>query len=548
MIASLNQSSSLSSLGAALMSATTSMAQPSREAAEQQGGVLLLIDAQVDSAQLEDVPFARDQIFNGFDPAARGRRTDFAFAEMKPELPRSGLCQRHGDGHRIVARYRFLDEADDVVVIDLRKAQIAGLQERRIVPPYPVEACDVVFDIARPIPVASLQFILLGVKVFLLSGYRFVLQQLETVVNAVIARQRGGKRHSRLEDPGLPALQMERQDVRRIDEEIGPEIFAFGITGDFAHIGLQLLLARAPSEVGVGLAEAELGERLHHLGSGEGLGQEDDVRIDGLDFSDQPLPERKRLGMRIVDAKDAHPLRDPEQHDVAQRLPKPFVVGSVQVRIDDVLILFWRVFGILDRAVGSAPEPFRMLREPGMVGRALDGKVERDFHAVLRAGAHQAPTILERPKLGVYGVVAALGGADGIWTARIAGFAMERIVAALAVDAADRMDGSQIKYIETHRADVVQSIDTIVKGAVFAGHRRLTAWHHLVPGACPRYSPVDHQRISGAAGQVGLLALAGCCCKLLRQERVRIFGEVRFAADIPDQLSLFAVFEPQLRQ
>src|SRR6266581_932870 len=146
MIASLNQSSSLSSLGAALMSATTSMAQPSREAAEQQGGVLLLIDAQTDSAPLEDVPFARDQIFNGFDPPARGRRTDFDIVEVKPELPRSGLCQRHGDGHRIVARYRFLDEADDVVVVDLRKAQIAGLQERRIVPPYPVEACDVVFD------------------------------------------------------------------------------------------------------------------------------------------------------------------------------------------------------------------------------------------------------------------------------------------------------------------------------------------------------------------------------------------------------------------
>src|SRR5262249_4865297 len=105
------------------------------------------------------------------------------------------------------------------------------------------------------------------------------------------------------------------------------------------------------------------------------------------------------------------------------------------------------VFRILDRAVGSAPEPFWMLREPGMVGRALDGKVERDFQAVLCAGAHQAPKIVKRPKLGMYGIVAALGGADGIWTARIAGFATERIIATLAVDAADRMDGGQIKPI-----------------------------------------------------------------------------------------------------
>src|SRR5260370_22780478 len=198
-MAALKQSSLLASIGAALMSATTSMAQPSREAAEQQGGVLLLIDAQTDSAALEDVPFASYQIVNGFGLPARGRRTDFDIAEVKPELPRSDLCQRHGDGHRIVACYRFLDETDDVVVVDLRKAQIAGLQERRIVPPYPVEACDVVFDIAGPIPVANLHFILLGVKVFLLSGYRFVLQQFETVVDAVTARHLGRNRHPPLQ-------------------------------------------------------------------------------------------------------------------------------------------------------------------------------------------------------------------------------------------------------------------------------------------------------------------------------------------------------------
>src|SRR6516225_5506957 len=366
-------------LGAALMSATTSTARPSREAAEQQGGILLLIDAQTNSAPLNDVPFAGDQIFNEFDVPARGRWTDLDIAEMKPELARPGLRQRHGDGHRIIACYRFLYETDDLVVIDLREAQIAGLQQRRIVAPYPVEATDVVFDIAGPIPIANLQFVLLGVKVFLLSGYRFVLQQLETIVDAVIARKRGGQRHSRLEDPGLAALQMERQDVGRIDEEIGPEIFAFGITGDLAQVGLQFLLARAPSEVGVGLAEAKLGERLHDFWSGEGLGQEDDVRIDGLDFSDQPLPERKRLGMRIVDAKDTHPLCDPEQHDVPQGLPKSLIVRRVKVGIDDVFVLFWWIFRILDRAIGPASEPFRMLREPGMIGRALDGKVECDF-------------------------------------------------------------------------------------------------------------------------------------------------------------------------
>ena len=59
MIATLNQSSSLSSFGSTLMSATTSTARPSPETAEQEGGIVLLIDTQTNAAPLEAVPFAR---------------------------------------------------------------------------------------------------------------------------------------------------------------------------------------------------------------------------------------------------------------------------------------------------------------------------------------------------------------------------------------------------------------------------------------------------------------------------------------------------------
>ena len=249
-----------------------------------------------------------------------------------------------------------------------------------------------------------------------------------------------------------------------------------------------------------------------------------------------------------MDAENPHALVDPEQHDVAQRIPQRAGIRGGKIGVDDVLIFLGRIFGIAHRSVRPALEPLRMRFQPGMIGRALHGKVERDFQSMLRAGPHQATEIVERPKLGMYGIVAALGRADGIGAARIAGFATERVIAALAVDAADRMDGSQIKHIETQRGDVGQSIDTIVKGAVLTRHRRLTARHHLVPGTCPRDRPVGHKRITGAAGKVGLLALAGCCRKLLRQERGRIFDDVRFPADIPDQPSLFAVFEPQIRQ
>ena len=40
---------------------------------------------------------------------------------------------------------------------------------------------------------------------------------------------------------------------------------------------LQLVLGVAPGEVGVGLGEAGLGERVHDVRAGEGFGEEDDV-------------------------------------------------------------------------------------------------------------------------------------------------------------------------------------------------------------------------------------------------------------------------------
>src|SRR5262245_22377667 len=205
-MASLNHSSSVSSLGSALMSATTSTTRPLREAAEQQCRILLLIDAQPDPAPFQDVPLARDQVFDKFHAPAPARRTDLDIAKMKPELAWSGPRQRYGNGDRIDSGHRFLDEANHLAVVDLGKTQIIGLQQGGVVPADAVEASDITFDVARLIPVTHFQFVFLGVEVFLLSGDRFMLQELEAIVDAVIAGQRGGERHPRLEDPRLAAL------------------------------------------------------------------------------------------------------------------------------------------------------------------------------------------------------------------------------------------------------------------------------------------------------------------------------------------------------
>src|SRR5271166_3420392 len=124
--------------------------------------------------------------------------------------------------------------------------------------------------------------------------------------------------HARLEHPFLVRLQMKRENVRRVDEEVRAEILALGIAREFGEIFLELGFAGAPSEIGVGLGEAELGQRLHHLGTGERLRQEDHVGIARLHFADDPFPEWKRLGVRIVDAEDADAVLGPVQENVAQ--------------------------------------------------------------------------------------------------------------------------------------------------------------------------------------------------------------------------------------
>ena len=176
---------------------------------------------------------------------------------------------------------------------------------------------------------------------------------------------------------------------------------------------------RAPGEIGVGLREAELGQRLHDLRPRERLGQEQHVRVALLHFVDQPFPERKRLGVRIVDAEDAHALLHPEQDDVAQRLPQRDAVGAVEIRIDDVLVFLRRVLGVADRAVGPALEPFRMLASARDDPASTGWRSRAPPPCRAAAGIDEAAEVVERAELGMHRVVAALPAADGVGAARI---------------------------------------------------------------------------------------------------------------------------------
>ena len=244
--------------------------------------------------QSSGIAFAGDQVFDRGDVAAIVGHADLDIAEREPEFVHVAR-QRDRDDDAVGLIDRFLDEGDDVAVIDRNEAQIAGLLQRRVLPADAVEIADVGLDIARLVPVPHLDLVLFRIEIFFAPRNRFVFQELEAVVDAVAARQRRGQRDAGFEHPGLAALQVIGQDVGRIDEEIRPIEIAFRIGRQLAQILLQLRLLGPPGEAGGGLREAELGEALHQFRPRQRSGEEDRVGMAKLNVVDQPFPESEAV-------------------------------------------------------------------------------------------------------------------------------------------------------------------------------------------------------------------------------------------------------------
>src|SRR3712207_9572604 len=93
------------------------------------------------------------------------------------------------------------------------------------------------------------------------------------------------------------------------------------------------------------LFRSKLCQSSHHLRAGKGFREEDHVRVLLLHLLDRPLPERERLGVRIVNPEDPDALLDPEQQDVPPLPPQVLPVLAVEVHVDDVLILLGWILG-----------------------------------------------------------------------------------------------------------------------------------------------------------------------------------------------------------
>ena len=228
----------------------------------------------------------------------------------------------------------------------------------------------------------------------------------------------------------------------------------------------------------------------------------------------------------VVHAEDAHSAPDPELEDGAELVPEAAPVGRLEVERVDVLVLLGRVLRVLDGAVGTVQEPVGVFLYPRVVGRALEGDIEGNLHAVGVGGGDEMIEVGEGAELGMDGFVAAFRGPDGPGTAWVFGTGGYGVVGAFAVGEADRVYGRQVQDVEAHGGDVGQERFDIGEGAVARGIGGCRAGEELVPTGEAGALAVDPEaQLLGFGGkaEVGIAVDEGFD---LGRERVLVEGEL----------------------
>ena len=145
---------------------------------------------------------------------------------------------------------------------------------------------------------------------------------------------------------------------------------------------------------------------------------------------------------------------------------------ALEVEGIDVLVFLRRILGVLDGAVGSRLEPFRVLAHPRVVGRRLEGDVQRNLDVPSARFVDQPVEAGEVAQLRVNCAVAAYRGTDRPRHARVGHGLRRGVVGALAVLPPDRRNGWQIERVETQALDVIEASHDILERAVTLWIRR----------------------------------------------------------------------------
>src|SRR5262249_21256851 len=145
------------------------------------------------------------------------------------------------------------------------------------------------------------------------------------------------------------------------------------------------------------------------------------------DASYQKFPEGDRLGVRIVYPKDAHPALSPKQDDALHLRPELSPVFAAEIQWVNIFVLLRRILRILDRAIGSFVEPIRVNLDIRMIGRAIDRKIERNFHSARPHFFLKPVEVLQCAERRLHRLVSASLAADCPWHAGVARLTGDRV-------------------------------------------------------------------------------------------------------------------------
>src|SRR5436853_1975948 len=132
----------------------------------------------------------------------------------------------------------------------------------------------------------------------------------------------------------------------------------------------------------------------------------------GFNIAYDPFPECERLGVWIIDPKNAHAARDPEQEDPLQLVPQGPPLGSLEIERIDILIFLGRVFSVLNGAIRALAEPLRMFPGIRVIGRALERDIECDLESLLLGFGDQSLEVFDGAQLRMNRSVAAFLGSN----------------------------------------------------------------------------------------------------------------------------------------
>ena len=140
-----------------------------------------------------------------------------------------------------------------------------------------------------------------------------------------------------------------------------------------------------------------------------------------------------------------------------------------------------------------------------MVGGALQSKIEGDLDAKLIGLLNQRIKVLQGAQIRVDGVVATGSGPDSPRAADVVGLRGQRIVAALAVNLANGVDGREVHGVKTHACCALKLTCCRLEGPV----NRVTlivpptgrAREELIPAAHQRLRALHRNLVGFPAGQ-----------------------------------------------